>query len=41
VRLKLLGCELPEDGYQLKHVGDRYGAIYISTICAVVGTKVL
>jgi len=33
-----IGCELPEDGDQSKHVEARYGEIYISIICTFVGT---
>ena len=36
---KLFGCEFPEGGDQPKHVGTRYGEIYLNTICAFVGTK--
>jgi len=39
VSVKLFGCELPEDGDQHKHVEARSGEIYISIICAFVGTK--
>ena len=39
VSFKLFGCELPEDGYQPKHVAARKGEIYISKISAFVGTK--
>jgi len=34
-----MSFELPEDGDQLEHVGARQGEIYVSIICAFVGTE--